>query len=178
MGDVEPEGPAAKSGLQRGDVVLEMDGQPVNDPSAFRLKVSMMKPGTTVKLKVSHQGKERDVSVVLGELPAKAASVGGGKEGSPSAALQGISVDDLTPQILRQLGLPPKTSGVVITDVESGSAAEDADLRRGDVIQEVNHTPVHNVNEFMSVLNRLGKQSVLLLINRGGNTLYAVVEPE
>jgi serine protease Do len=176
LGDVEPGGPAAKSGLQRGDIVLEMDGQPITDTGEFRLKIAMMKPGTTVKLKVFHNGVERDVPVVLGELPAKAASSQSGA-GTPSAALQGLSVDELTPQIARQLGLPPKTLGVVVTSVDQGSAAEEAGLRRGDVIQEVNHKPVHNVSEFSSAVSQLGKQNVLLLINRGGNTLYVVVEP-
>ena len=175
LGDVEPSGPAGKSGLQRGDVVLEMDGQPITDTGAFRLKIAMMKPGTTVKLKVYHNGAERDVPVVLGELPSKAASAQGGA-GSPSAALQGLTVDELTPQIARQLGLPPKTFGVVVTGVESGSAAEEADIRRGDVIQEVNHKPVHSVQEFSNAVSQLGKQNVLLLINRGGNTLFVVVE--
>jgi serine protease Do len=176
LGDVEPTGPAGKSGLQRGDIVLEMDGRPVTDTREFRLKIAMMKPGTTVKLKVFHNGTERDVPVVLGELPAKAAR-SQSEAGKPSAALQGLSVDELTPQIAKQLGLPAKTLGVVVTGVEPGSAAEEADLRRGDVIQEVNHKPVHNVNEFSSAVSQLGKQNVLLLINRGGNTLYVVVEP-
>jgi serine protease Do len=175
LGDVEPGGPAGKSGLQRGDIILQMDGQPIIDTREFRLKIAMMKPGTTVKLRVSHNGVERDVSVVLGELPAQAAAVQG-KEGTPSEALQGLSVDDLTPQIARQLGLPAKTPGVVVTGVESGSAAEEADLRRGDVIEEVNHKPVRSVNEFSNAISQMGKQSVLLLINRGGNTLYVVVE--
>jgi serine protease Do len=74
------------------------------------------------------------------------------------------------------LGLPAKTLGVVVTGVESGSAAEEADLRRGDVIEEVNHKPVRSVNEFSNAVSQIGKQSVLLLINRGGNTLYVVVE--
>ncbi|HTY61394.1 MAG TPA: DegQ family serine endoprotease [Acidobacteriota bacterium] len=176
LGDVEPEGPAGKSGLQKGDIVLEVDGQPIIDTREFRLKVAMMKPGTTVKLKVFHNGIERTVDVALGAMPSKPSDKQG-IEGSPSAALQGLSVDDLTPQIARQLGLPAKTFGVVVSSVQPGSAAQEADLRRGDVIQEVNRQPVHNVKEFSSAIGQLGKQDVLLLINRGGNTLYVVVEP-
>lgn len=119
--------------------------------------------------------RKENVAVVLGELPAKAAS-SQSEAGSPSAALQGLSVDELTPQIAKQLGLPPKTFGVVVTGVESGSTAEEADIRRGDVIQEVNHKPVHSVQEFSNAVSQLGKQNVLLLINRGGNTLFVVVE--
>jgi serine protease Do len=177
LGDIEPNGPAAKAGLQRGDIVLEMDGQPVNDSRDFRLKIAMMKPGTTVRLKVFRNGSERDASVVLGELPNKPAE-SQGAAGAPSAALQGLSVDELTAQIARQLGLPAGTHGVVVTGVDSGSAAEEAGLRRGDVIQEVNHKPVRSVSDFERAVNQLGKQSVLLLVNRGGNTLYLVVSPQ
>jgi serine protease Do len=176
LGDVDPSGPAGKSGLQRGDIVLEMDGQPITDTREFRLKIAMMKPGTTVKLKVFRSGTERTVDVVLGELPVKAAAARSA-EGTPSAALQGLSIDNLTPQIARQLGLPAKTQGVVIANVPPGSAVAEADLRRGDVIQEVNHKPVRNTEEFAGEVNNLGKQTVLLLVNRGGNTLYVAVEP-
>ncbi len=176
LGDIESTGPAGKAGLQRGDVVLEMNGKPITDVDAFRLQIAMMAPGTTVRLKVFHNGATRDVDVVLGELPSKPAAVAG-EAGTPSAALQGLSVDNLTPQIIRQLGLPAKTQGVVITAVQPGSAAAEADLRRGDVVQEVDRKPVRNVDEFTRAISSLGKQSVLLLVNRGGNTLYIVVEP-
>jgi serine protease Do len=175
LGDVDPKGPAAKSGLQRGDVVLAIDGQPIADDRELRLKVAMTKPGITVKLKIFRNGAEREVAVMLGELPSQATAVGSEKA-APSQALQGLSVDELTPDVARQLKLPAKTFGVVITGVEPGSAAAEAGLRRGDLIQEVNHVPVRTVREFTSAVNQLGKQSVLLLINRGGNTLYVVLE--
>ena len=176
LGDVEPDAPAAKSGLQKGDIVLAIDGQPITDSREFRLKIAMMKPGTMVKLTVFHNGTERTVDVALGAMPAKPSGKQSA-ESSPSAALQGLTVDELTPQVARQLGLPAKTQGVVVTGVEQGSAAQEADLRRGDVIQEVNRKPVRSVSEFSSAISQLGKQNVLLLINRGGNTQYVVVEP-
>ncbi len=91
LGDIEPDGPAGRSGLQKGDIVLDMDGQPVTDTREFRLKIAMMKPGTTVKLKVFRNGTERNVDVMLGELPVKPSSRSSA-EGASSAALQGLSV--------------------------------------------------------------------------------------
>jgi serine protease Do len=159
IGDVDPNGPAGESGLKRGDIVLSIDGKPVSSSRELRLKVAMTKPGTTVKLKVFHNGADREVSVKLGELPAEATSVE--KQGPASnPVLQGLTVETLTPDI---------------AGVRPGSAAVEAGLRPGDVIQEINHKPVRTVKDFTADVNRLGNQSVLLLINRGGNTLYVVL---
>jgi len=94
--------------------------------------------------------------------------------GTPSGSgrsLEGLSVDDLTSDVARQLGLPRGTKGVVVSDVQPGSAAAEAGLRRGDVIQEVNRKAVSNLAEFQSALSQDGP-TALLLINRGGSTLY------
>ena len=178
LGDVDPKGPAGKSGLKRGDIVLDMDGKPVEDPGTFRLKIAMTAPGTVVHLKVFSAGKTSDVAVTLGELPAKAEKTTAQPGETPSAALQGLTVETLTPEIAHDLSLPAQTAGVVVSSVEPGSAAAEPGLRRGDVIQEVNHQPVRNVSEFKNATAQLGKQPVLLLVNRGGNTLYVVIEAQ
>jgi serine protease Do len=129
-----------------------------------------------VRLKVFRNGQEREVSVTLGELPSKPSGSNQGSE--QKSALDGVSVDELTPPVARQLGLPASTRGVVVVDVESESAADDAGLQRGDVIQEVNHKPITNVSDFERAVDQAGNSSVLLLVNRGGNTFYVVVEPQ
>jgi serine protease Do len=176
--DVTPDSPAARSGLQRGDIVLEMNGEPVTDSRALSLKIATLAPGTTVRLKVSRDGRDRDISVTLGELPSKKSrteETGGGAGAGPRF---GISVEPLTPQLARQLGLSPQTTGVVIDDIQPGSAAEEAGLHRGDVIQSVNHKPVKSVDELQSALRQAGNEPALLLIDRGGNHLFIVVEPQ
>jgi serine protease Do len=179
LSDLEPNGPAAKAGLERGDVVLALNGQPVDDSNAFRLKVSMTPPGSTVRLKISRNGSEKEIPVVLGEMPAdgERAEGAGGRKESASAALKGLTVDELTPQIARRLGLSEQTSGVVIMDVESGSPADRAGLSRGDVIMEINRKPVSSLREFEQAGRRLGDEPVLLLISRKGRTSFIVVEP-
>jgi serine protease Do len=180
LSDLEPGGPAAKAGLQRGDIVLALNGQSVADNNSFRLKVSMTPPGSTLRLKVLRNGSEMDVPVTVGEMPAKDDSAAAGSEqrgGTPSAALKGLTVDELTPQLARQLGLPARTSGIVITDVEAGTPAERAGLSRGDIIQEINRRQVTSLRDFDQLTRGLGNQPVLLLINRGGNTIFAVVQP-
>src|SRR5437867_1378456 len=123
--DITPNSPAARSGLAKGDVILEMNGEPVSDSRALSLKISMLSPGTAVRLKVSRNGQEREVSVSLGELPSKTAGnqeTGSGSGGGPRL---GVSVEPLTPQLARQLGVSPQTMGVVLGDVQAGSVAEE-----------------------------------------------------
>ncbi len=86
-------------------------------------------------------------------------------------------VTNLNPQIRQQLGLPPGVTGVVVTAVETGSPAAEAGLRRGDVIQEVNRRAVSSVSEFDRAVRQGGRDAVVLLVNRGGNTMFVVVEP-
>ena len=82
-----------------------------------------------------------------------------------------VEVSTLNPQIAEQLNLPPSTTGVVVTAVDPASNMADSGLRKGDVIQEVNHQPVKNVSEFQSAI-RKGGRDPLLLVNRDGRTLF------
>jgi serine protease Do len=174
LGDVDPSGPAGKSGLERGDIVLEMDGERITETHDFRLKIAMTAPNTPVRLKVFRKGVTKDYTVTLGELPNQEEKAGEAK-GSPGSAFQGLSVETLTPQIAEQLGLPDDTYGVVVDGVDPGSLAAETGLRRGDVIQEVDHQKVANMADFSRAVRQARGESVLLLVNRGGNTMYAVL---
>jgi serine protease Do len=177
IGSVDPNGPGAKVGLQRGDVIEELNGQAVTGPNDLRLKISSMAPGSEVHLKVNHDGKEREVAVKLAEAPGKTAANGpaGSAQSSP---MRGVQVNDLTADIRQQLGLPGDVKGVVVTNVPDGSPASDAGLQRGDVIEQINRQPVNSVNDYQRLISQAGKQSLVLLINRGGNTAFVVVQPE
>jgi serine protease Do len=152
-----------------------MDGEEVNDINAFRLRIAQTPPGTTVRLKVFRNGSEREISVKLAELPEVAPKTG--ESESPRGALAGVQVDEVTSAVARQLGLPPTTRGVVVTDVRPDSPAVDAGLQPGDVIQEVNRRPISNVRGFERALREAGSGPVLLLVNRGGTTTYLAIQP-
>ena len=173
--DVQPGGPGAEAGLQRGDVIREVNGSPVEDSRELRLRISGSAPGEAVRLAVLRDGSEKTLTAKLGELPGDEPSVPEGK--GEKSSLQGLQVDELTPAIARQLKLDPKTQGVVVTDVDAGSAAFEAGLRRGDVVMEVNRKPVTNVAEFRSEVGAAGGEAILLLANRNGNVMFLVVEP-
>jgi len=174
IGDVTKDSPAAKSGLETGDIVLDVDGQKIRDSRDLQLKIGNMSPGATVKLTVFRNGATREIAVKLGEIPGTAAQSGGISE-SRGAKLRGISVRALTPDVSSQLKLSGSTKGVVVTNVDPASAASEAGILQGDVIQEVNRQPVTGVAGFDKAMQSSGDQPVLLLINRNGMTSFIVV---
>ena len=174
VGDVTAGGPASKAGIKKGDVVVDVNGKPVDDPDQLKLQIASIAPGTEVDLKIKRDGGERNIVATLGELPGEPGeSVTPTKGSSP---MSGLSVDDLSPAVAQQLDLPPGTTGVVIVNVDPGSAAAEAGLRRGDVISEVARKPVSSVAEFNQAVGAAGSDDVLLLVNRGGNSMFVVVE--
>jgi serine protease Do len=173
VGDVSPNSPAQKSGLLKGDIILELNGKPVEDANQLRMSISMMSPDTAVNLKVFRNGAEREFAVTLAELPTEEASLREDAKGSKSE-LSGISVQDLDAQTARQLHVPANTAGVVVTNISPSSPAVDSGLQRGDVIQEVNRKPVRNSADFEAAM-RNSKDGTLLLVNRQGSTLYVAV---
>jgi len=170
VGDVSPNGPAQKSGVQRGDVILEVNGKPMEDSRELRMTISLMDPAATAKLKLLRNGNPMDVNVKLGDLPSDKEQAKT-EEGSSDKALDGVTVENLDAQSARQLGLPATTTGVVVTDIDPASQLASAGLRRGDVIQEVNHQPVRNVAQFEEAMHKAGNNP-LLLVNRQGSTLF------
>jgi serine protease Do len=176
VGDVSPNTPASRAGLKKGDVILKLNGEPVDSRNQLTLRVSQTPPETPVKLTIWRDGKMQDMTIKLGELPEKSAKEEG-EEAKGNTALEGVNVENVTPDIAQQLNLPTGTQGVVVTDVDPSSPAATTGLSRGDVIQEVNHKPVHNVEEYNQAISSSGKKPVLLLVNKGGRTNFIVVEP-
>jgi serine protease Do len=178
VSNVDPNSPGGKAGLQRGDVITELNGQPVEGANDLRLKVGTMSPGTTVHLNVLRNGETRDVSLTLGEAPSGKTGEANNGETSENSPMRGVQVDELTNDIRQQLGLNPNVKGVVVTNVSADSPAADAGLQRGDVIEQVNRQPVNSVADYQRLISEGGKQTIVLLINRGGNTTFLVVQAE
>lgn len=171
VGDVSPKSPAQEGGIQRGDIILEVNGKTVNDSNQLRMDISMMEPGTDVKLTMLRNGSEKQMSLKLAEMPTETAKAESDNGDESTKALQGVQVTNLTPHTAERLGLPASATGVVVTDIDPASKIADSGLRKGDVIQEVNHQPVKNVSEFQSAVKKAGNEP-LLLVNRQGQTLF------
>jgi serine protease Do len=174
IGGVDPNGPADRAGIKPGDVILEFNGQKVANSTELRNLAAQTAPGTAVKITLVRDGQKMDVTATLAERPKekqeKAPQTQPPQE-STSDKL-GLSIQDLTPDIAQQLGYRNER-GVIVADVASGSPAEDAGLQRGDLIQEVNKTPIRTVRDFERVISGLKSGDVAaLLVRRGPTTSY------
>ncbi|MFA6110455.1 MAG: DegQ family serine endoprotease, partial [Candidatus Latescibacterota bacterium] len=172
VGDVTKGSAADGAGIRRGDIILSLNGEPVNEVNALRNRIAMTAPGTAVVLGVLRDGAERAFTVKLGQREGGEVAAGGEREEKDAL---GFRVQELTPEIARQLGYEGE-SGVLIASVAQGSEAQDRGLQRGDLIQEVNRQPVDSVEVFGRAMKAsAGRESVLLLVKRGDSTRYLAV---
>jgi serine protease Do len=179
IGDVTPNGPAAKAGLQRGDIVTQINGKDVTGMDDLSLRISELAPGTVAHLTVVRNGQTMNIDVTLAEYPEQngAANTLQGAPGQPTS-LRGMQVQNMTPDLAQQIGVPSSTPGVVVTQVDPSSSAAAAGIQAGDIIQEVNHKPVRNMEDYQAAVRGVADQPILLLINHQGATHFAVLEPQ
>jgi serine protease Do len=173
VADVMTDAPASAAGIEVGDVITEFDGQTIRDSSELPMLVARTAVGKKVKVKVTRRGETKTVTVEVGQLPDEEVAVSAGRSED-----YGLTVQSLTPEIAENLGIDPDTKGVVVTGVEPGSAADDAGLRRGDVIVEVDREPVGSLAAYRKALQGAkDKKSVLFLVRRGDNTIFLALKP-
>ncbi|HTR97326.1 MAG TPA: Do family serine endopeptidase [Candidatus Acidoferrales bacterium] len=172
---VQDGSPAAKAGLQRNDVIVEYQGEPVSDLQKLRLKVADTTPGHSVSLVVLRGGHRMSFSVTLADKDEQVASnMSDDSSSSDRPNLGGLTVRDLRDEERRQLGID---DGVRVTDVADGSAADDKGIQPNDVIEMIGSTPVKDSDSFMRQMSaslKAGRPAVLY-INRNGNTQYVAL---
>lgn len=170
---VEPDSPAGKAGLQKDDVIVEIDGNPVKDTGTFRAKVATTSPGSKINLTVLRGGERKHLTVTVGGK--ESTQLASAQPSSGGAAGLGISVQNLTGELAQQFGYENE-KGVVITQVDPNSDAARKGVSPGMLIIEVNRQPVRNTAEFERALQQTGgKQSVLLRIKDQQGTRYVAI---
>lgn len=171
VANVSKGGPAERSGVKRGDIIIEFDGKEIKESNDLPIVVARTPVGKKVRLKVLRDKKEMILSVKVGEL----------KEEEIVASIQekgdlGFSVQKVTPQIAESLGLD-RPEGVVVTTVEPGSPGGEAGLRRGDVILEIDRKSVRNLADYRKAIGKTKKgKGILFLVRRGESTLFLALK--
>jgi Do/DeqQ family serine protease len=174
--DVTPGGPADKAGLKAGDIIRKLNGQAIPDAGQLTIQVTNLSPGGIATLDILRDGQPMTIKVTLGERPSDLSARVGGGGGVQQGTLRGITVENLTPSIRDQLGLPANAMGVVIAQVDPNSPAAQS-VQEGDVIEGINRQPVRNVADF-NKLAAQAKGQTLLRINRQGNGVFVVISPD
>lgn len=174
VADVTEDSPAEKAGIHRGDIIIEFNGKEVEDGRTLRNMVANTIPSATGSVKLIREGKITTVEVNISELPAET-HVAVETSDTP---LKGVQVQNLTPALLKDLGVPKRVTGVVVTDIEDGSPAESI-LLKGDIIMEIDKVRVMNTTDYEAAVSKikLGRNT-LLLIFRKETAIYITVAPK
>jgi serine protease Do len=166
---VLPDSPASNAGLKDGDIIKTFDGQAIRHSRELIERVSGTKAGRKAPVEILRDGKRQTIQVEIGERP-----VDDG-EGGPAAsdAWRGLQVAGVDAETAGQFNLPPGITGVIVLDVEQGSPADEAGVRPGDVINEINRQKVESLNDYRKATAQVKSNKALVRTNRG----YVVIKP-
>lgn len=182
VSDIAQGSPAQEAGIVRGDIILEFDGKKVANVGIFRNMVAQSRVGTRIGVKLLRRDKILAAAVNIIELPADGNDMVPGissRQESGENALSGLAATDMTLAIMKQLGIEKDEKGVVVVKIEPDSPADEAGLKKGDVVQEVDRQKVSNLNEFNKAAAKVKtRDTVLLFVNRNGKKFYAALSPQ
>ncbi|HEY1526911.1 MAG TPA: PDZ domain-containing protein, partial [Candidatus Angelobacter sp.] len=172
VSQVEADSPAAKAGLKVGDVITELNGKKMDNSGQLQAAISAQRPGNKVTLAVMRDGKSLNLPVTLESINRKSDETASNSGESHGKARWGVALQNLNADMRDQLQLPTDVKGVVVTNVQPGSPADNAGISRGDVILEVNRHQVQSAEDVKRELGNVpvGKDAMVLLWSNGGSS--------
>jgi len=174
--EISPDSPAEEAGFQSGDIITKVNGKDVLDPRRLQLAVIALAPGTEVEVEYVREGKTKTVEFVLGELPTTTLAGDDAYLDNDVGVLNGVSVDDITPQIRQQFRLPKTLEGAFITSVDPDSASGRVGIREGDVLLSLDRQRVLDASEAVELSEEIEGPKVLVRLWREGTSRYIVVD--
>jgi len=172
LNEIHPGGPAARAGLRVGDIVVGINGRDINDGQELRFRLATLKVGGTAKLEILRDGRPSERAVPLEAPPEDPPR--NLKRINGRTPLSGAVVANLSPALAAEIGLESTKRGVVIVEIERGSAADRFRLRPGDIVAEVNGTAVTSVSQLDGLL-AAGGDAWRLTMQRGGQLFKLTV---
>ncbi len=172
VSQVMEDSPAEDAGLKQGDIILELNGKDVGKVTEFRNKIALTIPGTKVELTIQRDGKEQTVDVKIGKMETD-------DQGRPAAPGKlpklGLSLQELTPELAEKLGYEDE-QGVLVSNVEAGSNAAEAGIKRGDLIVEANRKAIRSPEQLKEMIKEGKGKHLLLLVRKGDNARYLTLK--
>lgn len=186
INNVMPDSAAEKAGIEPGDIVIAVNGTDIRDSSQLRLLVGSNRPGEDVKFTIVRDGREREMTATLGEMPddLRTAMLGGEEpraqrpRGPERELVDGLKIAPLNDELRGQFQLDEELEGVVIVEVDPESRSATSGLQPGDLVIEVNRTEVSSVDEAIAQRDQSVGSSLLLRIQRGETARYVAVRKD
>ena len=178
VGDVSADTPAQAAGLKSGDIIVALNDKKIDSINRFRNTIASTKPGAEVKLSIVREGRKQQMTIAVGELPAKLGEKGQASPQEESAQGEelGLEIQTLTPQVADDIGSQQR-KGVVIRSVQPMSPAARIGLRPGDIISSINGKEISNVSDFQAALKKADlKSGVRLLVESGGMNHFVILK--
>ncbi len=171
VNDVIEGGPGEKAGLQRGDIIVSLDGHEVDSAARLRHRIALAPSGKTVTIDYVRRGRRWQTALTIGETPSEYVYLSESSDEWVSQ-IEGVVVENISRREARQLGLKSGSGGVLVKDILARSPAAYSGLREGDVILEINNQTVENVEHFKSIVAEQEGSKMILLIARRGALYY------
>lgn len=180
VAEIVPNGPAAKAGLQGGDLIKEFNGKAVVDARNLKLTVASIAPGQKVPAQILRDGKTIAFDIQIAERTGERSFArnenGALAPDEDSGTLNGVGVGDLDARARREFDVPVRVNGALVTSVDPASAAAAAGLQPGDVIQEINHQPVRSAEDAVRLTEKTGSKKTLVRVWSQGGSRFIVVD--
>jgi Do/DeqQ family serine protease len=173
VSEVQRDSPASAAGIKRGDVIIELDGEVLNDVSHLRNRVALISPDSKTMLLVIRDGREKKIQVTIGHQPSdfnKQTSTKGVK----SLEEYGLTMQELTKELAERFDYEAN-SGLIVSNVEQGSPAAKAGIKPGQLVEEVQQRPVSSLSDLTKILNESSESGKILLRVRSGNYARYIV---
>jgi len=174
VGQVIPDSPADKAGIKAGDVIIEYNGKEISQMSMLPAMVANTDVGSKADVVIIRDAEKQNITVEIGKLEDEEPVVADAETGTSKKL--GITVQELTPKLAESLGIE-ETQGLIVTDINSGSAAAAAGILRGDLILEINREKIENIEQYKKAMRTAQeKKNLLLLIKREEHTRFVVID--
>ncbi|MGB3210668.1 MAG: DegQ family serine endoprotease [Desulforhopalus sp.] len=174
ISEVQKDSPASAAGLKQGDVILQLNDVQLIDVSDLRNRIAMLRPGSKAILDIMRDGRDKKIQISIGEQPADFSKRGPGTRSDDSLEQYGLTLQELTPELAKKFEYE-EDSGLIISDIASGSAAEAAGLQPGQLVEEVNRERVSSLRELNNALKQSKSDKVLLRVRAGNYSTYVVL---